>query len=428
MSTFTPQNDRASGEQVLRATLSNGLTVVLIPRPGLRKKTAVFAANYGAIDQSWTTADGQEASIPPGVAHFLEHQLFKKEDGDILAEFGKFGAQGNAWTDTDVTAYYFHANDGFYPSLDLLLQLVLHPTFNPEWVDAEKPIIEQELRMYDDNPDFKVYHQWVQAVYSVHPVRHDVGGTVESIQPIDAAMLESVYRAFYSPANLVLSVAGDLDPHELLAFIRERIDAAPSPPRPVTHVGEEPWTVATDSVTRNMLVSRPKVLAGWKIPRTHLLGDDLMKEDAINTLMLSLLFSKSAPTFSRLYSSGQIDDTFSFSYQSEPTYAYVTLSGDTDDPDGWFSSIHSAVAPTDRFKTRDLQRIKRRSLGAYVRAWERPETMAFMALTTEFHRKDIFRAMDTLRSVTLNQVNDRVTEIFHADRLVESVILPTDAD
>jgi predicted Zn-dependent peptidase len=428
MSTFTAQNDRTSGEQLLRATLSNGLTVLLIPRPGLRKKTAVFATRYGAIDQAWTTPDGRDESIPPGVAHFLEHQLFKKEDGDILAEFGKFGAQGNAWTDTDATAYYFHANDGFYPSLDLLLRLVLHPTFNPEWVDAEKPIIEQELRMYDDNPDFKVYHQWVQTVYTVHPVRHDVGGTVESIQPIDAPMLESVYRAFYSPSNLVLSISGDLDPDELLAFIQERVDPSPSAARPTTHVGDEPWTVDQHEVTRNMLVSRPKVLAGWKIPRTRAVGDELMKDDAITTLMLSLLFSKSAPTFSRLYSSGQIDDTFSFSFQSEPTYAYVTLSADTDDPAAWFSAMHRAITDPDRFKTRDLQRIKRRSLGAYVGAWERPETMAFMALTSEFHEKDIFRAMATLRSVTLNEVNDRVREIFHPDRLVQSVILPTEGD
>ena len=158
-------------EDIVTARLSCGLDCHVIPKKGFTKKIGIFAARYGSIDLSFTL-DGQSLVTPPGIAHFLEHQLFKKAGGeDVLMEFGKYGASSNAFTDYCSTAYYFTASGHFEKNLDLLLTFVTQPYFEAENVAKEKLIIEKELRMYEDSPDHRLYKNLMGILYTLHPVR-----------------------------------------------------------------------------------------------------------------------------------------------------------------------------------------------------------------------------------------------------------------
>ncbi|MBV8881789.1 MAG: insulinase family protein, partial [Planctomycetaceae bacterium] len=200
-------------EELVSTTLSCGLPCYAIPKKGFAKKVGIFATRYGSIDLTFTPEGHGKLETPPGIAHFLEHQLFKKAGGeDVLMEFGKYGASSNAFTDYCTTAYYFTASGAFEKNLELLTGFVSAPYFEADNVAKEKLIIEQELRMYEDSPDHRLYKNLMGVLYTVHPVRIDIGGEVSDIQKIDRDLLEKCYRMFYNPSNMVLVVAGDVDP------------------------------------------------------------------------------------------------------------------------------------------------------------------------------------------------------------------------
>ena len=208
-------------ERAVTATLSNGLPVCVVPKPGFAKKCAYFVTNYGSIDTKFTWM-GREYDTPAGVAHYLEHKMFEMPDRDVMQEFSALGANPNAFTSYAMTAYYFTCTEQFEACLELLLTFVSTPYFTAESVERERGIIGQEIRMYEDSADSRVYEDLFAAMYRHHPVRVPIAGTVESIQAITPEILQSCYDAFYHPANMMLCVVGDVDPEQVISMA-ERI-------------------------------------------------------------------------------------------------------------------------------------------------------------------------------------------------------------
>ena len=134
------------GETLYRDTLPNGLPVVVLPRPGFRKKLCYLVTGYGSVHQDFTR-EGEVIHTPAGVAHFLEHKLFDLPGRDISQEFAALGASVNAFTTYDMTAYYFSCTAYFPQNLRLLLEMVSAPCFTQESVDKEQGIIGQEIAM-----------------------------------------------------------------------------------------------------------------------------------------------------------------------------------------------------------------------------------------------------------------------------------------
>ena len=122
-SVYYPELD----ETLYREVLENGLTVAVLPRKDFTRKIAYFVTDYGSIHTAFTF-EGQEHHAPAGVAHYLEHKLFDMPGGrDVSAEFAAMGANVNAFTSFDVTAYYFSCSANFEPCLRLLLEFVSTP-------------------------------------------------------------------------------------------------------------------------------------------------------------------------------------------------------------------------------------------------------------------------------------------------------------
>ncbi|MDR2909048.1 MAG: insulinase family protein, partial [Oscillospiraceae bacterium] len=165
-------------EQYRKILHSSGLTILLYPMQGFTGSYALFATNYGSVDETFKTKnDDSLLTVPAGIAHFLEHKLFESEEGDAFSRFAKTGASPNAYTSFDRTAYLFSCSENFKESIEILLDFVTHPWFTPETVEKEQGIIGQEIRMYDDDPDWRVYFNLLGALYSNHPVRTDIAGT-----------------------------------------------------------------------------------------------------------------------------------------------------------------------------------------------------------------------------------------------------------
>ncbi len=188
-------------------TLPSGLTVLVRPMPGYSGTHVIYATRFGSIDRDFRLGE-REVHLPAGVAHFLEHKMFEDEDGDAFAKFAKTGANANAFTAFDRTCYLFTATEQLDESLDVLLGMVGRPYFTEQTIAKEQGIIGQEIKMYDDSPDWRLITGLCECLYHSHPIRSDIAGTVESIAEITPGMLYDCCRAFYAPGNMVLAAAG----------------------------------------------------------------------------------------------------------------------------------------------------------------------------------------------------------------------------
>ena len=203
-------------EKLYIEKLENGLTVMIIPKPGMLKKYMIWGTNYGSNDNKFIVP-GEEniTEVPNGVAHFLEHKLFEQEDGtNSLDTLTALGVNANAYTTNDHTAYLFECTDNFYEAMDELMDYVQHPYFTDENVEKEKGIIGQEISMYDDSPEWRVYLNTLEAMYNKNPVKIDITGTIDTISKIDKEILYKCYNTFYHPSNMAIVISGDFKPEE----------------------------------------------------------------------------------------------------------------------------------------------------------------------------------------------------------------------
>ncbi len=224
--TFSP----TLNEEVKTVTFPSGLRALLCPKPGFKKKYACYSTFYGSVDSEFIEPDGTKVKVPDGIAHFLEHTLFETEEGNASDIFARRGAYNNAATSFTTTTYLFAATDHFYENLELLIRFVENPVFQPEKVEKEKGIIEQEIQGYKDNPQWVTYMGLLESLFHRHPMRIDIAGTVESIRRIDSAALHECYKAFYHPSNMILFVVGDLSEDELFSFVEATSRFAASSP------------------------------------------------------------------------------------------------------------------------------------------------------------------------------------------------------
>jgi predicted Zn-dependent peptidase len=419
-------------ETVHADRLPGGLEVLVIPKRGLHRKAAVLAARYGSIDVEIAPPGEPPARTPPGIAHFLEHQLFKKPDGDRLADFGRDGASANAFTDYGATAYHFTCTEAFESSLDRLVDLVARPWFAEENVARERLIIEQELRMYGDMPDYRLFRNLAGALYRDHPVRLEIGGTVESLREITAETLRRCHAVFYHPANLTLVLAGDFDVSAVLkaagaiaakAFGKPGGGAAA---RPARRVPAEPPEPARREVRESMTVTRPRVLLGFKDARPSLRGAALLERELAIGALLNLLFGRASAFFAREYARGLLDDSFSASHAAESTFGFSLVGGETETPERLRDAVLAAVrrARGEQIGKREAERARRLALGRYLRAFDTPEGAAFLLLDCRFKEADPFDWPGLVKRLTPRRLHEILEEHLDEARCAVSIATP----
>lgn len=406
------RRDRYLRETFRYATLPGGTRLLVLAMPGRAKSAAVAGIPFGSIDLSFTHPDtGEVVDVPAGVAHFLEHQLFKKEGGDLSEEFARYGANDNAITDLSSTYYHFVSTEAFDECLDVLLRLVLEPYFTDENVERERPIIESEIRMGEEMPDTRAMNALLEGLYARHPVRIDVPGTVESVREITRETLALCHRVFYTPSELVVVVAGDVDPDGVARRVREAIAHAKRVPvRVERRLPQEPRGVHRAATELSFFLPRPKLLLGWKDPVLGGSADAVVRREAATGVALDLLFGKGSALSSRLYDRGLLDDSFSFGYFCHATYGFTVVGGDTDDPDRLRAELLASVARArkDGVRKRDIERMRRKYLGRYVRSFDDPESATFSMFGYAVRGADPLDFPRWLSRLTTRDVEERI--------------------
>ena len=411
------------GEEVCRERLTNGLEVCVVPKPGYAKKYAFFSTRYGGMDTRFLL-DGKWLDTPAGIAHYLEHKMFDTREGNALQELAKNGAEPNAFTANAMTAYYFDSTEHFEENLRILLSFVSIPYFTDESVAKEQGIIGQEIRMIEDNPDWQIYTRMLRDLYKNHAARTSIAGTVESISHITAQTLYDCHKAFYTPANMILTVVGDVDPVHI-ADMANRVLPKLSGPVIERDYGVEPEGVAEKETAMEMEVSAPQFLAGFKCtPAAE--GDDYMRATILGDMASDILLGESSPLYQRLYEQGLINPSFGGAYEMMPGVAYLYAGGDSKDADAVTDAIlkEAARIAAEGVDEDYFQRIRKASFGANLRGLNSFENIAVTLTEGYFHSYDPFKFPEVFDSITPEDIAAFLKANVTPERMAVSRIVP----
>lgn len=405
-------------------THRSGLHMLLCPMEGFKSSYAMFGTAYGSVDTVIKTDEqGDFVKLPEGIAHYLEHKLFECEECSAFEKYAKTGANANAFTTFDRTCYLFGCSENFRDSLEILLDFVTHPYFTPENVEKEQGIIGQEIRMYDDSPDWRVFFNLLEAIYHKNPVKIDIAGTTESIAEITADLLYKCYDTFYNLNNMVLCIAGSFDIDEVI----ETADKVLKPADPFyLERGDcgEPDGIVKPYVEQRLPVATTIFNIGFK-GKTGTEKENYLGSVA-DEIFLEALCDDYTDIYRSLYDDGLINSTFGSEVFSGWNYESLLISGESKDPRKVYEKICAAF---DRMVSEgipeDLFKCAQRSVyGRYLRSLETADSVASAMFTGYFPGVGMYEIMDYEASLTAEDVIDRIRKTYSSANSALSVIRP----
>ena len=412
------------GERLFHTVLKNGLHIYVAAKPGFQKSYAFFATNYGGMDMRFRL-DGEWLDTPAGVAHFLEHKTFDTEDGNALQDLAANGASPNAFTSTSLTGYYFESTEKFEENLKILLSFVSVPYYTQESVDKEQGIIGQEIRMGDDEPDTQVFYGMLEGLYAYSPIQVNIAGTVESIAEITADTLNLCHRAFYDPGNMVLCVAGDVDPERVAAIAREVLPAQGHSPVERDHGKAEAPEACKSNWEKAMAVSTPIFQLGFKdTPPSK--GMEWLKWELTGNLTCEVLLGTSSPLYARLYSEGLINESFGYGSEAYPGAAFLCAGGESRDPEAVRAAVLAEAERIDREGVDDglFQRLKKAAYGFMVRSLNSFENICVSQAMAHFNGYDYLEFPQCFEKITKADVEACIHRTVTWEKSALSVVKP----
>ena len=413
-------------ERYCKTVHRSGLTIYHFPKK-LTGIYALFATGLGSVDTAFSVNGQEIVTVPDGIAHFLEHKLFENEDGsDSFARFSSLGADANAYTSYNKTAYLFSCTEHFKEALEELLSFVTHPHFTDKTVQKEIGIISEEIRMTEDNPWDRGFQLLLEALYHHHPVRNNICGTQKSIRKITPKALYDCYRAFYNPSQMVLVVCGDVT-LESVTEVADRVLPTCAEPIDVERIlPQEPESVYLRSAKTEMQVSRPIFFMGFKDVRFAGDVEQRLRRDAAMTLLGEILFSRSGEFYNTLFESGKITPSFSAGYSIAESFAFYCLSGESDHPEEIFDAVMEAVERLERegISDEDLERCRRVLYADEVRAYDSTEEIANRLLSFALEGGELFSYAELIKDITKEELMSLLCEIFCRERMSSAIVLP----
>ena len=412
------------GEDLFSTVLPNGLKVYVVPRPGFSRKLAYFVTDFGSVHQDFEL-EGQEYHAPAGIAHYLEHKMFDLPGRDVSAELAGLGANVNAFTSYDMTAYYFSCTENFEKCLRLLLEFVSTPYFTEETVEKERGIIDQEIGMNADAPDSRIFELLTEGMYRDHPIRVPILGTSQSIREITPEWLHLCHRAFYVPSNMVLCVVGDVAPEAVVALAEEVLPKEYLQPGRKLKNWAEDMTCPVAVQTAAMEVAMPTFQLGFKCAPTGI-GEAAIRREVIGDLAAEALFGEASELYLRLYEQGVIDASFGGGFETVDGCAMLTCGGDSENPEAVRTALlgQAKKLTAEGLDAGAFLRMKRSAMGRRVRDLDSFDSTCFRVCAYRLAEFDYFEFPRIYESIRKEEVRTFLAETVQESRCALSVIRP----
>ncbi len=412
-------------EMVYRTRLSNGLTVALLPKKEFKEVYGSVTVQFGSVDTLVTEVDGYVKEYPAGIAHFLEHKLFEREDAsDLMSAFTSLGADSNAFTSFTKTSYLFSATDHFLENLDLLDELVTSAHFTEDSILREQDIIQQEREMYQDDPDSCLFFSTLANLYPGTPLATDIVGSEESISQINLTNLQENFTRFYKPVNMSLFLVGNFDVEQVQDYFeRKELEDLD-----VQELVREKFVLQpvkqTDSM--RMEVSSPKLAIGIR-GKQEVAEADCYRHHILLKLLFAMMFGWTSDRFQKLYESGKIDASLSLEVEVTSRFHFVMLTMDTKEPVALSHQFRKAIRnfTKDLDITEDhLDIIKREMFGEFFSSMNSLEFIATQYDAFE-NGETIFDLPKILQEITLEDVLDAGHHLIDEGNIVDFTIFPS---
>ena len=423
--TFEEKYYPAVKETVYQTRLSNGLTVSLLPKKQFNEVHGVVTVRFGSVDTCFTLSEKGLQSYPAGIAHFLEHKLFERENAeDIMESFTRLGADSNAFTSFTKTSYLFSTIDHLSENLNLLEELVTVAHFTEESVEREREIIQQEREMYQDDPDSRLFFATLANLYPGTPLATDIVGSEKSINNIQLNDLKNNFTAFYKPVNMSLFLGGNFDvdtvekyfSQKKLGNLEEML------------VRKEKLTLQavkeTDSL--RMEVSSPKLAVGIR-GAGEVAEEDCYRYNVLLKLLFTMMFGWTSERFQKLYETGKLDASLSLEVEVNSRFHFVMLTVETKEPVSLSHQFRKAIrqfsSDTD-ITEEHLDLVKSEMFGEFFSSMNSLEFIA-----TQYEPVDrgetIFDFPKILQEITLEDVLEAGHRLIDDGDLVDFTIFPT---
>ena len=412
-------------EKLYMDKLENGLTVMIIPKKGTIKKYAIWGTHYGSINNDFVVpGEENETKVPDGIAHFLEHKMFEQENGtNSLDTLTAIGANANAYTTNDHTAYLFECTDNFEEAFTELADYIQHPYFTDENVEKEKGIIGQEIMMYDDYPEWTLYINAIKAMYSKNPVRIDIAGTIESISHIDKEVLYKCYNTFYNPSNMALVLCGDFEIEKTMEFVKSKLLQTKAIGEIKRIFEEEPEEINQKQIKAEMEVSIPSFMIGYKVKSEK---EEIVKKHIALEILLNMLAGKSSRLYEKLYEEGLLQAPLDLDFEFAENYAHILIGGQSKEPEKVQERLNIEIKrlKNDGVNDADFERTKKTIYGQYVKEYNEVGDIARMFLADYFKGINSFEYLENYNQITKEYLEQILKEIFVEEKQVISIVIP----
>ncbi len=417
------ENDKIK-EKLYIEKLDNGLTIMVLPKK-TTKKYIVWSANFGSIDNKFY-APGEKilTVLPDGIAHYLEHKLFEQKNGtNSLDVLSSLGVDANAYTTNNHTSFLFECTDNFYEALDEFMDYVQNPYFTDENVEKERGIIEQEIMMYQDYPEWALYMNAIKCMYENNEINIDIAGTKESIAQIDKEKLYTIYDSFYRPDNMVIVVSGDFEPKEIIEEIKNRITLKQNSKSIKRIYNDEPENISQKRIEKNMDISMPCFILGFKDNDRSVTK---VKKDIALNIICSILFGTSSKFFQKLYEDGKILNEPSVSYEFTQNYAHLLIQCQTNFVDDVIKEIENRIEEIkiNGIDEKEFEITKRKIYGEFVKDYNNISTICNNLVVNYFRNINSFEYFEEFESVNKEYIQKVLKDVFNNDKKVVSIINP----
>lgn len=416
------------GEEMQSVIHESGLRVYLFPKKGFSKYYAIYGTEYGSLNRTFVPhGDSDMLTVPDGVAHFLEHKMFEDENGvDAFERFAETGASANAYTSFDLTGYLFSCTDRFYDNLDILLDFVNHPHFTEENIAKEQGIIGQEIKMYDDEPEWRVFFNALPALFKENPVKIDIAGTVDSISEIKPRILYQCYNTFYNPANMVLVMVGDISMDKALEYVDKHLAGKINMGEVKRFEFNEPKSRVCEYTEQKLAVSQPMFRIGFKDNSPGMKGIELLKKEIATEIILDSVFGSGSDLYRDMYAKGLIDSSFGAETDIGYEYGFSLVGGESENYKEIYEIIKAELARLIKvgINPEDAERARRVLISQSIRVFNNVEAMGNSFLRRLINKQNPLEYRKAAEAVTYEDIQKRLEEHFDPENCVLSVILP----
>lgn len=419
------KENKVLGEKYYHFVHSSGLPVYVCPK-NHETAFAAVAVKYGSCDNRLPTEKGI-VTVPDGTAHFLEHKMFENPDGtDSFETFTKNGGDANAFTSFERTEYIFSCTENFYINLKTLLQMVFTPHFTKESVQKEQGIIGQEIKMYEDDADWRALLGMLEGMYVNNPVRKDIAGTIESIAEITPEILYDIHKVFYHPSNTVLCICGNVDPEEVKKVCDECLKYYPETKIDLPDIFE-PAQVNEQRVVTKLKIGMPQFALGIKEAFPEKSDDDL-KRSAEHAIILQLLFGSSGEFYCENYESGLISDRFSYSYYNSRDWSYISIEGVADDPDMVAQAVKNEISKRKSFffTKEEFLRAKKVIYATECLSFNSTSETANRLASAALEGCDMLDYASVIQNTCYEEVKERFMKGYDMEKSCLSIVFPED--